>query len=176
MRKIRHIIVHHSLSPWGDGEVIKSWHCSPKPQGNGWDNPGYHVVICNAYPNYSSWSSRRRLPPPTTADGRVDRILPEDRISNGCKYANADALQVCLIGDLDKQPPTGKQREALINLLALWCKGYGLDPYKAVFGHGEMQQKIGREKYIKTCPGKTVDMENIRGCVAATLKESVTSY
>lgn len=165
-RKIKYLIVHHSVSSWGDGEVVKSWHTSPRPRGNGWKAPGYHAVICNGFPSYSSWSSRKPL---TTADGRVDRIWPESKISNGCRYANANALHVCLIGDLDKNPPTEKQLRKLVDLLVFWCKKYGLDPLKDIYGHGEMQRKISREGYSKTCPGKMTDMECIRTRVTEIL-------
>ena len=48
-RKIRNLIVHHSVSSWGDGAVITEWHTAAKPRGNGWGAPGYHVVVCNGY-------------------------------------------------------------------------------------------------------------------------------
>jgi len=165
-RKIKHLIVHHSVSSWGDGEVIKSWHTSPRPRGNGWKAPGYHVVIGNGYPNYNSWSRRK---PIASADGRVDRIWSESKISNGCRYANAHGLHVCLIGDLDKNPPTEKQLQKLVDLLVFWCKKYGLNPLRDIYGHGEMQRKIGREGYAKTCPGKMVDMECVRARVAVRM-------
>ena len=165
-RKIRHLIVHHSVSHWGDGDTIMSWHTDPKPRGNGWKAPGYHVVICNGFPNYSSWSKRRQIP---TADGRVDRIWSEDRTANGCKYANSDSLHVCLVGDFDKDAPTEKQIGKLADLLAFWCKKYGLDPRTAILGHGEMQRRIGKEGYSKTCPGRNVSMSAVREAVAEKL-------
>jgi len=165
-RKINHLIVHHSVSAWGDGAVITEWHTAPKPRGNGWSAPGYHVVICNGYPNYNSWSARKPIP---DADGRVDRIWSEDKISNGCLYANADSLHVCLVGDFDKDRPTENQMKKLVDLLAFWCNKYGLDPRTTIFGHGEMQRKIGKEGYSKTCPGKNVDMNAVRTAVANQL-------
>jgi len=168
-RKIRNLIVHHSVSNWGDGAVITEWHTNPKPKGNGWTAPGYHVVICNGYPNYSAWGKRK---PVAGAVGRVDRIWPEDKPSNGCKYANADALHVCLIGDFDKNAPTERQMEKLTDLLAFWCRKYGIDPRTEIFGHGEMQRKIGKEGYSKTCPGKNVSMGAVREAVADKLSRA----
>ena len=165
-RTIRNLIVHHSVSHWGDGETIMGWHTSPKPRGNGWKAPGYHVVICNGYPNYAAWSKRE---PAAAANGRVDRIWPEDKISNGCRFANADSLHVCLIGDLDKCAPTERQTAKLVDLLAFWCKKHGLDPGAAIFGHGEMQRRVGRESYFKSCPGANVEMDAVRAAVAKTL-------
>lgn len=165
-RKIRFLIVHHSVSAWGDGATIMAWHTDPRPKGNGWKSPGYHDVICNGYPTYNSWNKRK---PIIAADGRVDRIWPEDKSSNGCLHANADTLHVCLIGDFDKDIPTERQMQKLVDLLVYWCLKYGLDPRTAILGHGEMQRKLRREKYYKTCPGKTVSMNAVRQAVAEQL-------
>lgn len=62
--------------------------------------------------------------------------------------------------------------EKLTNILAFWCGKYGLDPRLAIFGHGEMQRKIGKEGYSKTCPGKNVSMNAVREAVAKQLKSS----
>jgi N-acetylmuramoyl-L-alanine amidase len=166
MRKVNHIIVHHSVSNWGDGEVVKGWHMNPKPQGNGWGAPGYHVVVCNGFPNYNSWHEQAKV---QNADGRVDRIWSEEKLVNGCKYANEDSLQVCLIGNFDVDKPTEMQMQKLIDLLKYWCEKYKLKPATDIFGHGEMQIKIGKEGYHKTCPGKNVSMDNIRSQVAMQL-------
>jgi hypothetical protein len=99
---------------------------------------------------------------------KVDRILRETIPSNGCKYANDDSLQVCLIGDFDKQEPLAMQFEKLIDLLVHWCKKYKLVP-NDIYGHGEMQRKIGKEKYSKTCPGKLMNMDAVRMAVALRL-------
>lgn len=168
MRSIRCIVVHHSASAWGDGAVVKEWHTAPKPKGNGWKAPGYHAVICNGYPNYSSYSSGKRA---ASADGRVDRILSEEKVANGCKYANANGLHVCLIGDFDKGLPTDNQLRKLEDILKHWCNKYGLNPAADIYGHGEMQKKLGKEGYSKTCPGKKVDMKNIRKRIAELMKK-----
>lgn len=83
--KIEHIVLHHSVSYWGDGETIKHWHCDKKPRGNGWKVPGYHVVICNGFTTYNSWHKKTTVP---FSIGRVDRIVPETISTNGVKYGN----------------------------------------------------------------------------------------
>ena len=163
-RNITAIIVHHSVSAWGDGDTIKHWHTDPKPRGNGWKVPGYHVVITNGWNTYPVWQSRNRGPV------RVDRILNEQLVANGCKYANANSLHVCLIGDFDKSTILPAQRDKLIDLLTHWCRTHGLAPAN-IYGHGEMQKKIGKEGYSKTCPGKTISMSAIRMEVARRLGE-----
>ena len=59
--------------------------------------------------------------------------------------------------------------EKLTDLLVFWCRKYGLDPRTAIYGHGEMQRKIGKEGYSKTCPGKNVSMKAVREAVAEKL-------
>jgi hypothetical protein len=166
MRKVQFLIVHHSVSMWGDGNTIKDWHCKPKPKGNGWKYPGYHDVVCNGFPTYNSYSKGIIVP---SAKGRVDRILSEDIPSNGVKFGNSNSLNVCLIGDFDKQKLPDFMEVKLIDLLEYWCKTRKLDPMFAVRGHGERQIEIGREGYHKTCPGKNINMRAIRLKVAERL-------
>lgn len=158
---IHYLVVHHSVSGWGSGAAVVEWHTGPPPHRN-WDLPGYHAVIGNGYPTKESWKKRAY---DSAADGRVDRIVSESLRVNGVRFGNKNALQVCLIGDLDRRDPTEKQMAALINLLTHWCIKYGLDPRTAIIGHGEMQEQIGLEGYSKTCPGERVDMDAVRAAV-----------
>jgi hypothetical protein len=166
-RRITAIVVHHSISHWGDGETIRQWHMNPKrppkgvAAGNGWKAPGYHAVVTSGYNDYPSWCARDKKP---RGPVRVDRIWPEEKIANGCKNANAHSLHVCLIGNFDSDTPLAQQMEKLIDLLAHWVRVYKLAPMH-IIGHGEMQRKLG-EKYYKTCPGKNVDMDAVRMAVA----------
>lgn len=161
-RRVKYLIVHHSLSDWGDGAAVMRWHMDPPPTGNGWSRPGYHAVIVNGYTTAQAWHSKAYNP---AADGRVDRLWPENHWVSGVRFGNDNALQVCLIGNLDKRDPSDKQMAALIELLAAWCREHNLDPRRAIFGHGEMQQKIGRENYRKTCPGRRMNMPGLRRAV-----------
>ncbi|MCP4566072.1 MAG: N-acetylmuramoyl-L-alanine amidase [FCB group bacterium] len=164
MRKIKNLVVHHSLGPRGDGDFIMDLH-TKSPGGPRWKYPGYHVVITNGYHTYNQWRNRKPEAP------RVDRILSEATPANGCKYANANSLHVCLIGDFDKDEPTAWQKKKLADLLAHWCRAHGLSP-KDIYGHGEMQKKIGREGYQKSCPGKNVYMDGVRFNVAQMVRRS----
>ena len=119
MRKIHSIIIHHSASHWGDGAEVTRWHTTPKPKGNGWKVPGYHAVICNGFPTYNSYSAGKRV---VGADGRVDRILSEEKVANGCFGANANSLHVCLVGNFDVENPTDSQYLKLADLVRRWCK------------------------------------------------------
>ena len=145
MRTINTIILHCSASIEGvnlSGNDIRSMHCNPvRLGGRGWRNPGYHYVV--------------RL------DGTVDAILPIDRIANGVKGHNADAIHICYVGGLDK---TGKpantmtmaQREAIRTLLAQLHDRY---PKATLHGH--------REFAAKACPCFDVRTEFPEFCHAA---------
>ena len=166
---VKYLIVHHSLSHWGDGESVVLWHTGPPPH-RGWDRPGYHAVIGNGYPTNRSWKKRVYS---ALADGRVDRIVSEDLRVNGVLHGNRNALQVCLIGDLDRHDPTPAQMRALAGLLSEWCIKYRLNPHRAILGHGEMQRMMGIEDYSKTCPGTHVDMDAVREAVHQRVAEHV---
>ncbi|OQA87018.1 MAG: N-acetylmuramoyl-L-alanine amidase [bacterium ADurb.Bin236] len=155
MRKINAIIIHHSASHWGDGPEIVRWHTAPRPKGNGWKVPGYHVVIGNQYPNYSSYSARK---PVAGADGKVYRLVSEETVANGCYGANAHSLHVCLIGNIDLTEPTAQQYLKLWDLVKHWVTKYSLDYTANVHGHGEMVRRLmnaGKPNAgPKSCPGK----------------------
>ena len=158
MRPIENIIIHHSLSFWGNAEVIRHWHCDPKPIGNGWKNPGYHIVICNLFPAYFNWHNGNGR---FKNDGKIERMLPDSKISNGCHGANSRSLNVCLIGNFDILTPTIEQAGGLYHILQSWLDKYSLTK-EDIYGHGEMQKKLGGY-YVKSCPGKLFDMDFIRG-------------
>lgn len=154
-RKPNLIIIHHSLSVWGDGKAIVEWHTRPKPAGNGWKHPGYHVVIGNGHPTYGT----RNMYAPD-ADGRADRILSEDKVANGAKGFNAHALHVCLIGNFDAASPTQNQVLVLAGLVRHWMREYGV-PVMRVWGHREAQIRRGN-RHPKTCPGENFNMDSFR--------------
>ena len=130
MRPITKIILHCSASIQGvnlTGNDILRMHTNPVHLGGrGWHNPGYHYVV--------------RL------DGKVEQILPIDRIANGVKGHNAESVHICYVGGLDK---TGKpantmtpaQRNAIRTLLAQLHDRY---PKATLHGH--------REFAAKACP------------------------
>ncbi len=168
MRKIKWLIVHHTASEWGDAKAVRQWHCGAPPVGRGWKNPGYHKLILNPFPSFALLRARAPL---IESDGRVEIMLPDSEIANGCKGANAEGLHICWVGNFDKGDPTARQTDSMITELAAWCKIYALDPAKAIKGHGEAQRFLKIEKYSKSCPGARVQMDGIRGLVAERLKK-----
>ena len=171
--RIKYLIVHHSLSAWGDRDAIMRWHTAPPPAGNGWSSPGYHAIIENGYP---TWEAHRHGRYNSADDGRVVFLWPQDRWVTGVRFGNKNALQVCLIRNCDKTKPSEKQWAALIDLLARWCIKPHLDPRRDIYGHGEMQRRIARENYSKTCPGRNVDMNAVRAAVFQKTRELSTPH
>ena len=149
MRKIKRIYVHHSISNWGDGKAIRKWH-----KEKGYSHIGYQCVILNGYRTYNSDYKEGE-------DGTIERTLPEGTLPISVKWGNSYSLAVCLIGNFDKYVPSQKQWDSLCRLLKFWLKKYGLC-VSAIEGHREAMVRIGREKYVKSCPGKKFLMGKLR--------------
>lgn len=132
MREINKIIVHCSVSSFGDAADIDRWHRLPP---NNYNQIGYHYVILNGFRN-------KRLPYVAGDDGFVETGRPIDVSGAHCEGYNRDSIGVCLIGD---RLFTGKQLyAALPKLLLDLTSKYGLFA-KDVYGHREFNDK-------KTCP------------------------
>ena len=113
-KKRKYLVIHCSDSPndmYVDGDMIKKWHTSPRPKGNGWKQVGYEAVI--------------------RTDGTVDVLVKDNgdnivdswEITNGARGVNSVSSHVCLIGGRDsKGEPnlfmTPEQRDSLIG----WIK------------------------------------------------------
>lgn len=93
MRKIKEIIVHHSLSDFGNAKTIGDWH-----EERGFDEIGYHYVI--------------------TKDGQIQAGRDEEKVGAHAKGRNIYSIGVCLIGDFSKTKPLEVQ---YFNLILL-CK------------------------------------------------------
>ena len=131
MRKINKLIVHCSAgSQRNTAADIVAFHLAPASKGGrGWKTPGYHYII--------------------EADGTVVPVVPEDKISNGCKGHNADSINICYIGGIDmtrkvngQYPPidnrTPAQKAALRTLLSRLRAKY---PEAKIYGHRDFAQK-----------------------------------
>lgn len=86
MRNITDIIVHHSASTWGCSNEIDEWH-----RDRGWDEVGYHWVICNGL-----------LAPGmkynTLFDGMLERGRRPSQTGAHWKAGNQKSIGICLIG------------------------------------------------------------------------------
>ncbi|MDP2628853.1 MAG: peptidoglycan recognition family protein [Nanoarchaeota archaeon] len=92
------------------------------------------------------------------AEGNLYKGRDEKFIGAHVFGHNKDSFGVCLIGDLDKAHPTKKQISTLIEFLR----------DKAIQNKISTENILGHREFpnvTKTCPGKFVDMEEIRRLV-----------
>ncbi len=117
MRTISMIVIHCSDTPdtmnIGAAE-IRGWHTAKEPNGRGWADIGYHLVV-------------RR-------SGTVELGRTEATVGAGVKGHNARSLHICWVG---RWAPTSVQNEALLAEVLKWCRKYDL-PATAVVGHCEL--------------------------------------
>lgn len=145
MRKITHIVIHHSLTK--DGEEL-NWRAIRKYhiQTNGWSDVGYHYGI-----------------------ERVGKVVTlqygRSVLSVGAHVAgfNSNSIGICIVGNYDKiKPPKDLLNKAQIVVKAL--QDAFKIPRKNVIGHREAQELI-KYKSRKSCPGLKFDMDKFReGC------------
>ena len=140
MRTIRKIIVHCSLSSWGNAAVIDEWH-----KERGWKGIGYHYVILNGNLSPDIFS--------VEYNGIVEEGRPIEQSGAHVKGMNLDTIGICLIGVEDF---TKNQIKKLDLLLYYLCREYSLTR-KDILGHYETPTGTAQGK---TCPN--IDMVNYR--------------
>lgn len=147
MRDISKIYVHCSDSIWGEIDEIRRWHLQ-----RGFDDVGYHYLICNRFPFYSSLKDD--IPDPSY-NGRIQpgRDLAIDGAH--VKGDNRSSIGVCLVG-IDTF--SDRQMTSLFRLLSSLLKEFNLS-ISQVWGHYEYWTKKGQEP-LKSCPN--LDMEELR--------------
>ena len=101
----------------------------------GWDDVGYHFLIGK--------------------NGKIYKARSEKFIGAHVYGYNKNSLGICLIGNFDEELPNKKQIQTLIKLLKQKTKKFKI-PIKNILGHREFPNTT------KTCPGKFVDMDEIR--------------
>ncbi len=135
LKEVKFIVVHNSGNH-NSFEKIKNLHVNV----NGWEDIGYHWLI--------------------NKDGNLIKGRSEKFIGAHVFGHNKNSIAVCLIGNLEKSPPTKKQIETLIKFLKQKIKKHNLS-VENILGHKEMTENE------KMCPGKFVDLEKIRALVSA---------
>ncbi len=148
MRDINRIIVHCSVSEWGNAAEIDRWHRERK-----FRCIGYHFVIGNCYPTSESY--RKKKPDPDS-DGKVEAGRPLEEQGAHTKGYNKDSIGICLIGERNF---TSAQLWALkLKVLELVNQYPSIESYawrnhnKSVTGHYEWHK-------TKTCPN--IDMTHM---------------
>lgn len=144
------IIVHESVSPYGDRMTINGWHIE-----RGFKEIGYHYGIGNAYPTQASWRLKQAHPEhdgllfagrDIDKDGDID-----EEIGAHCPGYNSTSLGVCLIGEKGQFTP--KQMESLYGFLTAKCREWDIKPER-ILGHCETPSG---KRQGKACPELPMD-------------------
>lgn len=144
------IVVHCSASPWGTAAVIDEWH-----RAKGWEQIGYHWVVCNGWPTAARYRHGERDP---EWDGKIQRGRSEDYAGAHVPELNRWSIGVCLIGQNGLFSALQIARAA-----ALCAHLQERHPtISRVVGHCET--KSGKEQR-KTCP--ELDLDRFRELVLA---------
>ena len=93
-----------------------------------------------------------------TADGLVEE---SPRWAAQQPGLNREVIEICLIGQIDREKPTRKQQVALENLCARLCREK-LIPPSEVYGESEKKRGVA-------CPGRFFDAAGTRAVVAKLL-------
>lgn len=135
MRKIRYIVIHHSLTKDGktlSWPAIRRYHKNEKK----WSDIGYHIGVERYGTTYEVLVGRPWTQRGAHAPGR-----------------NHDSLGICLVGDFSKAKPPAAQWHATFRLVR-WLMDIYRIPAARVLGHREVTK--GR-----SCPG-VFDMDRFR--------------
>lgn len=148
MKKIKYIVIHCTVSEFGDAEVITGWH-----KERGFRTIGYNAVILNGY--RKNTRERNYLEDGQIEEGRgmdLNAVIdPGEQGAHVLDY-NAKSLGIAVIGD---KMFTFKQLTSLIYLLRTY---QAVIPGVLIVGHYELPTANG-----KTCPN--MDMDLVRKAV-----------
>jgi hypothetical protein len=138
-------IVLHTVGVKGDTSMaaIRKYHV----EHNGWRDAGYHFGIRKS--------------------GRVEPGRALALLGAHTEGAN-DTIGVCVYGNGDTEAWTLAQWSSVIDLCVSHCRANGWSS-EDVHGHREAPARLGAKPTAKTCPGRLVDMNEVRARVAAVL-------
>jgi N-acetylmuramoyl-L-alanine amidase len=139
-------VVLHTVGVRGDAtvEAITDHHV----RTNGWATNGYHWLV--------------------TKDGTAHRT-PRRLDQAGAHTAGAnDTLGVCVAGDGDSEPWRLAQWRGVLRLLVALCQEHGWSADQ-VCGHREAPRVFRATPTGKTCPGRLVDLDEVRSELAEAL-------
>jgi N-acetyl-anhydromuramyl-L-alanine amidase AmpD len=134
-RPWRYIVLHHSASSAGNYDEIDREHRKLL----GYDGCGYHFVIGNGN---------------GSGDGQIEIAQRWNLQKQGVHCRNARThdvdeygIGICLVGDLDQQPPTPRQVAATQALVAYLSRRYRIEPAR-ITTHAHLAATP------TVCPGK----------------------
>lgn len=131
-------VVLHTVAVRGDTtvEAITDYHRSL-----GWRTNGYHYLV--------------------SKDGTVHRTPRRLDEAGAHTHGANDTIGVVVAGDGDSEPWTQAQWRGVLGLLVELRRSYGFGP-DAVVGHREAPEKLRATPTTKTCPGRLVDLDEVR--------------
>lgn len=150
--KKTHIVIHHSLTEDGDTVnwgAIRRYHMVER----GWTDIGYHFGIERIAGAYEVMLGR----------------MPDQEGAH-CKELNMNkrAFGICCVGNFDANGMPMSQINKMARLVEYLMDTYGI-PLANVLGHREVGLMSGSDWRLdeyKTCPGKLVDMDELRSVCA----------
>lgn len=147
--RFRYIVIHHTASDYGNLEYYRKMHMEER----GWPDVAYHFIINNGTSN--------------TAMGQIEESsLWKNRsihYSTKRTLINYLGIAVVLVGNFENHSVPSMQYESLVNLVVRLSREYGIPPER-IYGH--------REIWSTACPGKNLNMQNLRADVARALTEN----
>ena len=138
MRKTDTLVIHCTDSAWGEIEEVRRWH-----KLRGFDDIGYHYLICSSFPFYKNLKDNR---PDPLFDGKIQKGRREDVPGAHAAGYNSRSVGVGLVGI---SRFTSAQFESLKVLIGALMKKYRLS-IDDIYGHYELDRS-------KTCPNFGMD-------------------
>ena len=141
-KKWIYVVMHHSATESGSVESIHTSHRQRKDSlGNPWLGIGYHFVIGNGS---------------GMLDGEVESTFRWKQQVHGAHSGslvhNASGIGICLIGNFQQHPPTGKQLKAVTQLVSQLSQRYNI-PARLVIGHKTVKPTA--------CPGRFFPLQDV---------------
>jgi hypothetical protein len=165
MPKKTAIVVHHFASHWGNAAVCRQWHLA-----NGWSDIGYHYVINNGFPDYTSYAQNKRK---SAWDGKIEPgRQPDTSVGAHVKEGgmNTRSIGISLVGNFDVTVPTDAQMTSLVSLLVGMCQKHGIQTDQ-IYYHRDYAINQATGKPYKSCPGnKFISRAKLRQMVKVALQ------
>lgn len=143
----KYIVIHHSATSAGSVKAFNHYHTE-----QGYGGVAYHFVIGNGN---------------GMKDGEVQPTFRWQQQIAGTHVTvnswdhNVFGIGICLVGNLDKTPPTPAQVRALTQLIASLKKTYGIDNAN-IIGHRHVAYDDASGHTEQThCPGKKLDIQRL---------------
>lgn len=140
----KYIVIHHSATEAGSVRAFHKFHTQ-----QGYGGIAYHFVIGNGN---------------GIKDGEVKETFRWEQKISGTHVSvnswdhNVFGIGVCLVGNLEKKPPTKAQMVALKKLTTRLKTTYGIES-KNIFGHKHVKYDDASGKKERTaCPGKKLNL------------------